>query len=183
MKIIFQNILLTKTTEAIQQEKEKDFHLFFSLPGKKSGYQPCTFLSQYAAFVIGAVAVGQVKQAQHTAHRPLPWIRRAIEHPADPAVENCSCTSVTYRSHPSSRQSPMRRQAASMASTSAWAKALCLVWRRLWPRPSTSPRQTTTAPTGISPNRSASLASSKAKLIYRSCMVSPLMPPSQSSGS
>ena len=27
-----------------------------------------------------------------TAHRPLPWIRRAIEHPADPAVENCSCT-------------------------------------------------------------------------------------------
>lgn len=92
MKIIFQNILLTKTTEAIQQEKEKDFHLFFSLPGKKSGYQPCTFLGQYAAFVIGAVAVGQVKQAQHTAHRPLPWIRRAIEHPADPAVENCSCT-------------------------------------------------------------------------------------------
>ena len=77
MKIIFQNILLTKTTEAIQQEKEKDFHLFFSLPGKKSGYQPCTFLGQYAAFVIGAVAIRQVKQAQHTAHRPLPWIRRA----------------------------------------------------------------------------------------------------------
>ena len=80
-------------------------------------------------------------------------------------------SSVTYRSQRCSRQPPSFLHAFSMASISAWCSAFFFVSRRLRPRPTILPSQTTTAPTGTSPSSAAFCASLSAAFIYFSCSV------------
>src|SRR5947209_5547268 len=85
---------------------------------------------------------------------------------------------VAYIVQPDSRHPPIRRAASRRARISACASGSPSNSRRLWPRPTTSPSRTTTAPTGTSPNSPARLASARASNIQRrSSCVSKTKPP------
>ena len=81
-------------------------------------------------------------------------------------------STVTYKVQSVKYFPPMASVAAVTATISAWAVVSCSRSVMLCPRPMTRPRQTMTAPMGISPAARAAPASRKASRMYfSSCSI------------